>query len=160
MVVVFWYGEGCSLASSGGCQIWQQLGGLVYQGSEGFSWGKFMEINPPRLAFVLESLVLFGGDGSRVKFWHDRWCGGVPLKEAYPELFSIALDRNVSVDALMSHINGMLHWDVLFTQSVQDWELESISSFTQFQCQVEGRIRLVGVLRFLKLLPLRAATAT
>jgi hypothetical protein len=29
------------------------------------------------------------GDGSRVRFWHDLWCGEQPLKISYPDLFSI-----------------------------------------------------------------------
>jgi hypothetical protein len=29
-------------------------------------------------------------DGTMIRFWHDLWCGDQPLKEYFPELFSIA----------------------------------------------------------------------
>jgi len=37
------------------------------------------------------------GDGSTIFFWHDRWCGEVPLKEVYPGLYVLAVDRNASI---------------------------------------------------------------
>ena len=49
------------------------------------------------------------GDGVKVKFWNDLWCDDMPLKVAYPKLFSIARDREASVAALMSFGNGTLH---------------------------------------------------
>jgi hypothetical protein len=31
--------------------------------------------------------ISFGiGDGFHIRFWHDKWCGNQPLKEAFPEL--------------------------------------------------------------------------
>ena len=33
------------------------------------------------------------GNGRRVRFWNDRWCGEDPLAVAFPELFLIAIDK-------------------------------------------------------------------
>uniref|UniRef100_A0A2N9FN40 Reverse transcriptase zinc-binding domain-containing protein n=1 Tax=Fagus sylvatica TaxID=28930 RepID=A0A2N9FN40_FAGSY len=33
------------------------------------------------------------GDGTKVKFWLDIWCGSCSLKEGYPDLFRIARDK-------------------------------------------------------------------
>jgi hypothetical protein len=41
------------------------------------------------------------GDGSKVLFWHDVWCGEQPLKNLFPELFTIACDKDVWVAETM-----------------------------------------------------------
>ena len=56
-------------------------------------------------------------DGTRVKFWHDLWCGDSPLKEAFLEFFRINLDKDSSIVDLMQFCNSFLHWDVHFSTS-------------------------------------------
>jgi hypothetical protein len=34
------------------------------------------------------------GNGYKVRFWHDLWCGEQPLKVSYPNLFSFALCKD------------------------------------------------------------------
>lgn len=33
------------------------------------------------------------GDGTKVKFWLDAWCGDMSLKETFPKLYCIASNK-------------------------------------------------------------------
>ena len=42
------------------------------------------------------------GDDSSIKFWRDPWCGVLPLKDNFPELYGFACNRDASVADLLS----------------------------------------------------------
>uniref|UniRef100_A0A2N9HRX8 Reverse transcriptase zinc-binding domain-containing protein n=1 Tax=Fagus sylvatica TaxID=28930 RepID=A0A2N9HRX8_FAGSY len=69
------------------------------------------------------------GDGTRIRFWLDFWCGEGPLKDAYPELIQLAKKKNALVGDHMDSHNGCIHWELQFSRSVHDWGLESVSTF-------------------------------
>ena len=50
-----------------GCGLWRS----IHEGWENFS---------KHLSFVV-------GEGTRIRFWHDRWIGDNTLKDLYPELY-------------------------------------------------------------------------
>ena len=60
------------------------------------------------------------GDGSRVCFWQDVWCGVSSLKEAFPVLFFISENRDSFVAELISFRHGSLHWELKFSRNIQD----------------------------------------
>ena len=69
------------------------------------------------------------GDGSRVKFWQDRWCGETSLAIKYSDLFRFCRHKDASVAELMMSINGVLFWDMRFVRGVHARDLEAISDF-------------------------------
>jgi hypothetical protein len=69
------------------------------------------------------------GDGSKVRFWHDLWCGDMTLKDAFPILFGIACAKDAPVEAHMELSDDVIQWNVSFARSAQDWEMDAFVSF-------------------------------
>jgi hypothetical protein len=58
------------------------------------------------------------GVGSKVRFWHDIWCGDRHLRHVFPTLFTIARQIDAWVaDNFQCH-DGLIEWNVCFMRSV------------------------------------------
>ena len=56
-------------------------------------WGGFMEVYPcfaNQIGFVV-------GEGSRIRFWRDVWCGVQALERVFLALYRIAVNREASM---------------------------------------------------------------
>ncbi|KAF5442537.1 hypothetical protein F2P56_035184 [Juglans regia] len=69
------------------------------------------------------------GNGVKVKFWHDLWCGDRALKDVYPGVYSLARRKDASIADLLSFTNGSFQWNLTFNRNAQDWEMDDISAF-------------------------------
>ena len=66
------------------------------------------------------------GNGVRVLFCQDKWCGDQPVKDQFPNLLRMASSSEATVQEILSW-NGSEHfWNITFTRSPNDWEEESI----------------------------------
>ena len=48
---------------------------------------------------------------------------------AFSKLYCISRNKEFSIAEVMHFPNQMLHWDILFSRAIQDWELEPSSIF-------------------------------
>jgi hypothetical protein len=71
------------------------------------------------------------GLGSRVSFWHDRWCSDRPLKELFPRLFEFSLNQADTVDSVLvpQGMGQSRVWNILFERDFNDWEMDQVMTF-------------------------------
>jgi hypothetical protein len=69
------------------------------------------------------------GRGNRVRLWHDRWCGDVPLKDSFPALYACASNKAATISEVLVRENGRVDWQVTFMRNFNDWELDNVASF-------------------------------
>ena len=62
------------------------------------------------------SQILYNvGEGSRVSFWHDPWCGSTPLKELFPSIYDCFVSKEAWIsDLIVSNSEGGRSWNLLF----------------------------------------------
>ncbi|KAJ9701497.1 hypothetical protein PVL29_006726 [Vitis rotundifolia] len=108
---------------------------------EGYGVGFWKEIR--KEDFLMFKNVSFAvGDGRRVKFWKDIWCGNIPLCEAFPSLFAFAVSQEAWVADCWDPMGVVGGWSPCFSRSFNDWELEEVERFLSV---LQGKRLRVGL---------------
>ena len=71
------------------------------------------------------------GDGRRINFWKDVWCGKEALCVRYPVLFNLALNKEAKVADMWDSEGGAGGWSPTFIRALNDWEIEEMARFLQ-----------------------------
>ncbi|GAU45475.1 hypothetical protein TSUD_190940 [Trifolium subterraneum] len=61
------------------------------------------------------------GNGVDTSFWEDTWVGNRSLKDRFPRLYSISIQKEAKVAELHSFVNTV-HWTLLWRRRLFVWE--------------------------------------
>jgi len=67
------------------------------------------------------------GDGRGTYFWHDTWVGEIPLKNKFPRLFDLSVDKECSVEKMWRVLGEVEGRESLWRRRLFSWEEESVS---------------------------------
>ena len=76
-----------------------------------------------------QNAVFSLGDGRRINFWKDVWCGEEALCSRYPSLFNFALNKEAKIADIWDRDRGVGSWSPNFLRPLNDWEIEEVASF-------------------------------
>ncbi|RVX21636.1 putative ribonuclease H protein [Vitis vinifera] len=118
-------------------ELWKKVLEAKY-GQEEFGWrtrkangvfgvGVWKEILKES-AWCWENMVFKVGKGNKIRLWTDPWCGNNVLSQGFPDLFSMAAQRNVTVEEYWDQNLGQGGWNLRLLRDFNDWELELVSN--------------------------------
>ena len=96
----------------------------------GFGVGLWKEIRKewPQL---IQNTSLALGNGRRISFWNDVWCGEEALSLMFPNLFRLTAQKNARMADLWDWDSGDGGWNPIFLRSFNDWEMEDVDRLLQ-----------------------------
>lgn len=65
------------------------------------------------------------GNGRKVDLWNDKWIEQAPLKQLYPDIYSINQQQNSTIEMVW----GEQGWNLSFRRALNDWEIDRLASF-------------------------------
>ena len=65
------------------------------------------------------------GEGTRIRFWHDRWIGDNTLKNLYLDLYVCSAIKDACISEVLWMLEGgtVRVWNLRFYRAFEDWEL-------------------------------------
>ncbi|RVW74735.1 putative ribonuclease H protein [Vitis vinifera] len=103
----------------------EQGGWYTREVREGFGVSLWKEIR--KEGALLQNKVVFSvGNGRRVKFWNDNWCGNFSLSNLFPSLYAFASFKEAWLESygIIRRDEGV--WNPSFSRSYNDWEVEEV----------------------------------
>ena len=94
----------------------------------GFGVGLWKEIKKEWPLF-LQNAAFALGNGRRISFWKDVWCGEEALCFSFPSMFLLAVQKDAMVADLWNWVREEGGWSPTFLRSFNDWEMEEVESF-------------------------------
>ncbi|GMP95492.1 hypothetical protein CsSME_00044522 [Camellia sinensis var. sinensis] len=71
----------------------------------------------------LDNCLIQVGDGRRIKFWHEKWCGATSLKNKFPTLFTLSSAKSGSLHFFYARKSSPNGWNLLYIRPLYAWEL-------------------------------------
>lgn len=108
--------------------------GLVSQGRGVSSWSKWWK-DVVGLGGRIEGDWLWGnlsrelGDGRGTSFWNESWVGEGVLKNLFPRLFQLSLDRDSNISSMGTWVEGEWRWEWKWRRNLFDRELNTFNQF-------------------------------
>ena len=91
------------------------------------TWASLMKNDEPtsKIRSIIErGMILSVGNGSSILFWHDRWVEAGVLKEKFPRLFSVSLQKQSYIYQMGEWAENSWVWRLYWRRELYDWEQE------------------------------------
>jgi hypothetical protein len=71
------------------------------------------------------------GSGNLTSFWNEQWIGDQSLRQRFPRLFGISMQKEEVISNLGSLIEGRWQWELLWRRNLFVWEEEQYRQFRE-----------------------------
>ncbi|MCI06863.1 putative non-LTR retroelement reverse transcriptase, partial [Trifolium medium] len=62
------------------------------------------------------------GEDYKPWFWEEKWVGDISLRDRFPRLFSISIQKDVSVADVRNPTSDLERWRLLWRRRIFEWE--------------------------------------
>jgi hypothetical protein len=71
------------------------------------------------------------GNGNSTSFWDEVWVGDQPLRQRFPRLFGISLQRDEVIGRMGRKVDERWHWEFRWRRNLFVWEEEQFNEFLE-----------------------------